>query len=384
MTYQTLCQWIINHLRGVADGRAAPVWDAATISAVQWICRVHGLASLLAAEASFQRQLPPDLQAWFISQHSFNQQRIAALQADLAAILHAFHPHGIRVMPMKGAVLGACCYTPASLRPMADLDLLIQPADEAATRRVLGDLGYQPTVPHWKHTEFSRPTQREVVDPTCEHPDNPRSVELHRHCRESFGGPTVDLTATMWQESHGGELLGQPAHLPTSEGLLLHLLVHATYHFWQGRGRLIQLVDLHRLTQHRPPDAARLVEVLNAVSARYVYPSLLLWHKTFPSGLTESLVRRQRVSAPFRAWAEGLDVVNSSYLNPAPPGLYLRKALRWSEGRPHEVWQAMRFALLPHMSEIALDHPRLARAGLGWLAYPLLPFDWLRRVIRRR
>jgi hypothetical protein len=76
-----------------------------------------------------------------------------------------------------------------------------------------------------------------------------------------------------------------------------------------------------------------------------------------------------------------LDPVNSSYLNPDPVGLYLGKALRFSEGRPPEVLQALRFALLPGLTELALDHPRLAQSKAPWLAYFLLPLDWARRLV---
>jgi hypothetical protein len=78
-----------------------------------------------------------------------------------------------------------------------------------------------------------------------------------------------------------------------------------------------------------------------------------------------------------------LNLVNGSHLNPAAPGLYVAKALRFSEGRPAEVAQALRFALLPGITELALDHPRLAKSNWPWLAYFLLPLDWARRLMRR-
>jgi hypothetical protein len=61
--------------------------------------------------------------------------------------------------------------------------------------------------------------------------------------------------------------------------------------------------------------------------------------------------------------------------------LYLFKALKFSEGRPAEVAQALRFAMLPSLEEIALDHPQLAQSKAPWLAYFLLPLDWARRII---
>jgi hypothetical protein len=48
--------------------------------------------------------------------------------------------------------------------------------------------------------------------------------------------------------------------------------------------------------------------------------------------------------------------------------LYLPKALKFTEGRPREVVQALRFAFLPGLDEVALDHPQLANSKMPWLA----------------
>jgi hypothetical protein len=77
-------------------------------------------------------------------------------------------------------------------------------------------------------------------------------------------------------------------------------------------------------------------------------------------------------------------LVTSSYLNPAPDGLYLTKALKFSEGRPIEVLQALRFSFLPGLDELSLDHPRLAQSKAPWLAYFLLPLDWTKRLLQAR
>ena len=89
---------------------------------------------------------------------------------------------------------------------------------------------------------------------------------------------------------------------------------------------------------------------------------------------------KARVSASFRRWVDSLNLVNTSHLNPNPAGLYLLKALNFIEGRPGEVARALWFALLPSLAEVALDHPNLAQSKAPWLAYFLLPFDWIKRI----
>jgi len=218
-----------------------------------------------------------------------------------------------------------------------------------------------------------------VVSATCEHPDNPRKLEIHLHCRESFGGPLVDITDIMWSNSFTGELLGEPAGRVTSEIFWLHLLIHNSYHLWQGAARLIHLVDIARLL----PQLDTPIKSLSTIDARFTYPALAMLDRYFPSTTSALLIEHQqyKVSPKFRQWADSLDLVNSSHLNSAPMGLYLGKALRFAEGRPQEVARALQLALLPSLQEMALDHPRLARSKAPWLAYFLLPMDWAKRSI---
>jgi hypothetical protein len=356
-----------------------PHWSAETWQTFRWACRVHGVAPLLCAQLSAAPWLDETIKNWLTDQYDFNTLRLTKILAELKKILALFSRHQIPLIPLKGSILATTYYAEAALRPMADLDVLIRPEDFTSASQLLAQLGYGQEVVHWKHTEFSKPDNRRVVSTECEHPDNPRKLEVHLYCRETFGGPTVELTETMWHNVAPGSLLGETALLLRPEALWLHLLAHATYHMWQGKGRLLHLMDLALLTPHFGDP----LPLLNSVEARYIYPSLVLLKKYFPASLDDSLLATQhpRVSAAFRQWANSLDLVNTSYLNARPPGLYLFKALKFTEGRPAEVAQALRFAMLPSLEEIALDHPKLAQSKAPWLAYFMLPLDWAKRVI---
>lgn len=360
---------------------ANPHWSPHTWESFRLVCRVHGIAPLLQTKLQTALWVDSSAKTWLDEQYRFNAQRIARMQAELQAILALFSQHHLAVLPLKGSLVSTQYYPDPGQRPMADLDLLIHPGDFEAATRLLAQLGYQAQVDHWKHTEFVKPENRQVVAREYEHPDNPRKLEVHLHCRESFGGPTVELTDCMWRAAAPGEILGEKTWVVVPEALWLHLLVHATYHWWQGKGRLIQLVDLALVT----PQLTDPLPWLKRVEARYTYPALALLQRYFPNRLDPSLVETQsaRVSASFRRWVDSLNLVNTSHLNPAPPGLYVLKALKFTEGRPHEVAQALRFALLPSLNEISLDHPTLAQSKMPWLAYFLLPLDWIKRVVWR-
>ncbi len=378
--YQTLaliCETIAGWLNSPAP--SPPDWSPARWAQFRQISQVHGVAPLLQSTLKACDWLDASLEAWLAEQYAFNRQRLAKMQAELTTILAAFSRNDIPLLPLKGSVLTATLYEDAGWRPMADLDLLIHPEDFEYSANLLEQLGYEQSVSHWKHTEFSRPDNRRVVSTSVEHPDNPRGLELHLHCRETFGGPTVDLTDCMWQHARSGTLLGERAMQVEWGMLWLHLLVHGTYHMWQGRGRLVHLVDLVRLTPH----VTAPLRWLDLVDARFTYPCLLMLKRYFPAALEDRLLLNQQaqLSPAFRRWATSLDLVNTSYLNPQPAGLYLFKALKFSEGRPQEVGQALRFALLPSLEEIALDHPKLATSHVAWLGYLLLPLDWIKRLL---
>jgi len=287
------------------------------------------------------------------------------------------------VMPLKGSILSTNFYKNPAWRPMADIDLLIQPEDFAASTDLLARLGYERDVAHWKHTEFNKPDNRQIISKTTEHPENPRKLEVHLQCRETFGGPTINLTELMWANSRQGELLGESVIIPNPDVLWLHLVVHSTYHIWQGRGRLIQLVDLAQIT----PQLNNQFLLLDSIDARFTYPSLALLKKYFPAAAIEDSLlatQRERISPAFKGWVASLDLVNTSYLNPKPAGPYLFKAFKFTEGRLQEVIQALRFAFWPKLEEIALDHPKLAKSKVPWLGYFLLPLDWTKRLIAGR
>lgn len=359
-----------------------PSWSPPTWETFQRVCRIHGIAPLLHEKLKGVDWKDDTVQSWLTQQYAFNTQRIAKIHKELKAILARFSENSVRVMPLKGSILSTNFYQDPARRPMADIDLLIQLEDFEAGADLLARLGYERDVAHWKHTEFSKPDNRQVVSRTSEHPENPRKVEIHLQCRETFGGPTVNLTELMWANSMPGELLGESVTIPNPDALWLHLLVHSTYHIWQGKGRLIQLVDLAQLT----PQLHDPLPLLNSIDARFTYPSLVLLKKLFPAVIEDSLLAAQgeRVSPTFKHWVASLDLVNTSYLNPKPPGPYLLKALKFTGGRPQEVIQALRFAFWPSLEEIALDHPKLAKSKAPWLAYFLLPLDWTKRLVTGR
>jgi hypothetical protein len=307
--------------RGVAgpDGSVAATDDGADFRRA---CQVHGVAPLLHLRLSGNGAAPaaPDgpagLSAWLAHQYRQNRRRVARMLGELEEVLALFDRAGVPLMPMKGAVLLPLWYDDPGARPMNDLDLLLPAEHAEAADELLGRLGYRRTFEGWKHSRYARPGEDVVVDETSEHPDNPRRIELHPRCRERVRDQVIDLTDRMWASAERRPFLGTTAWLPSAEALWLHLVIHATHHVLLNTFRLMQLVDLHRLT----PSVGDPAALLDGIDPRAAYPSLRLLQRYFPdervAGLLAGLA--ERLPPAYVAWADGLDLVNASYLEPAP------------------------------------------------------------------
>lgn len=321
------CEALARGLAGSTEAGGAPIgakppgdlgegaWDGDT-DAFRQACGVHGAAALLHLRLARNGGAPEPLAAWLAGQYRANRRRVTRMLAELGEALALFEREGVPIMPMKGAVLLALCYDDPGARPMNDLDLLLPAEHAAAGHALLGRLGYERTFEGWKHSIYVRPGNDRVVDESCEHPDNPRRIEVHPRCRERVRDEVIDVTGRMWASAERRPFLGGTAWLPSAEALWLHLVIHATHHVLLNTFRLVQLVDLHRLAPSvREPGA-----LLGGIDPRAAYPSLRLLQRYFPSERTAGLVAglAGRLAPAYVEWADGLDLFNASYLDPTP------------------------------------------------------------------
>jgi len=119
----------------------APAWDELLPLAL-----FHGVAPLLYANLK-GHDLPEPIRAQLRSIYVANSRRNEQLLAEQARILAAFSEKSISVWPLKGPQLGAQLYGDAAIRQVADMDLLIRPADLVACDGVLASLGYARQAP---------------------------------------------------------------------------------------------------------------------------------------------------------------------------------------------------------------------------------------------
>jgi len=256
--------------------RTVAGWPTATRSALRHFLIVQGLAPRVADLVSAARAAAvpvgaEDTARWLAEQLAHSRVRAARFGEDLTAVLDGATAAGIPVMPMKGAVLAFARYRDPALRPMADLDLLVRPADEPGLHDVLVRLGYRllDDADRRRHRTYGRPGDR-VVATDGVHPDNPRKVEVHTGLYRSVWSDHagLDLAPHLWSAGREATLLGRPAVVPSDAALLFDVASHATSHLVRGTGRVLHWVDVAALAAD--------VGALDDAFAELTYPVLAL------------------------------------------------------------------------------------------------------------
>ncbi len=336
---------------GRAAGRTAGhagAGHAAAGRARRRLITAHGLAPAIVRRPTAMGQashVDGELPAWLTDEDARNLRRIERLLEELRAALRALAGAGVPVMPLKGAILATRPGVDPFRRPMADLDLLVGPADLTAARATLERLGYrrrpdrtrQPT-----HDTFDLPGNEQVVSFDGEHPDNPRPIELHVEVRRHLWGwvDDDDLTPLLWAGAAEGSVLGEPVLLPTADAFLAHLAIHATSDLLLGRGRLVQWLDL--------ADVAGAAEVAEAAVAalphpRLAFPALNLAARRLPgrvpgTALGGLAALEARVPARLARWAATVPLdsragLQAARVAPGEASTFGARWLRWAPSR---------------------------------------------------
>ena len=276
--------------------------------------QVHAVAPLLRLRLQDSDWKGGPIRAWLEQQYLANRERVERMLGELGSILDLSVERGLDLMPLKGPVLIGLYGREADGRPLTDLDLLVRLEDMGAAEKILLELGYEKVVEGYRHHQFLKPDNRSVVDEACEHPDNPRPLELHCTLREHIGDDVLEFTSWMWSTARPAELLGKKTWVPAPAELWLHLLAHLMHHLLFNTFRLIQLLDLELVVSH----VERPQELLGTVDARYTYPALSLIDRYYPSEVNRALLesQRPRVTGGFATWADSLSLYSASWLNP--------------------------------------------------------------------
>lgn len=146
-----------------------------------------------------------------------NLWRNARLYRQLNEILLACKKADIPLIALKGAHLAEIVYDDRSLRPMADVDLLVRKSDLSQVKKTLLEMGY--TLPEnkdtYKHLTFV-PANEGVP------------LEVHWQLQHSDTPFKLDVDK-LWERAQLAMIADVEVLVLCPEDLLLHLCLHAAY-----------------------------------------------------------------------------------------------------------------------------------------------------------
>lgn len=180
-------------------------------SAVLWQ-RVHGLAAEIPAEVAETLRRA----AWLA------EFRQAMLEQRLGEALTVLSEAEVSVMLLKGAALVCTVYGSFAARPMADLDLLVDPARAAHAQQLLIASGWKESV-FATRERFYRGHQH--LPPLEDARNAGASLELHT---DLFfrGHPFPHLLERMWESAAPVRVAGASVLAPHTHHQLVHLCLH--------------------------------------------------------------------------------------------------------------------------------------------------------------
>ncbi len=166
------------------------------------------------------------------------------LEHELTRIVTLFNRQRIPVMLLKGAALNRTIYDHPNMRPMADIDLLVRPADVMRAMGLLSENGCRKGVSLVRDDFFPR-----YYYETEWFVESARPVRIDLHARPLRPMRLARLMPddALWHDAAAVRVGQATAFIPRRESMLIHLAAHAAYH---GCERLIWLYDMKRFIQH--------------------------------------------------------------------------------------------------------------------------------------
>jgi len=350
----------------------AEAWDDIVIVAI-----ALGLAPLLYWRLSqVEADLPPLARAKLAVTYKAQAARNENIARQLGEILTVCAEHNVEVIVLKGALLAATVYPEAALRPMNDIDLLFRPDDLAVAGSLLEGLGYEarhkqadqgPGITKHLSTYRRRGNEGATPNPYLS-AGGDRMIEPHGSLEESWFGLKVDITPGVWTRAVPLTLHQQPAHRLSQEDMLLHLAVHATFHFIMGASVFIQLHDIGRVVQAWSPglDWSLLLRLAGEAQAQiFLYAALYWAKKLYKAAIPPAYLDQLAAEAPAQlvAYIHTFDAERILQRTQQPPlvtlGQRLRRGLwdrretaRWANSLAAK-WKIWQTALAFHKTDTA-------------------------------
>jgi hypothetical protein len=256
----------------------APDWSAYEWTMARAVAAMHGISPLLSR--SLRWQGPKGWTRFLDEQRTHTAARHARVHAVLTSIDRKAREAGVTVTPLKGAALHELGLYAAGDRPMADIDLLVRPADVQRTAALLASSGFRQSGETWKERIFTATDERAPAE-FGEHSNNSVKIELHERICEKLP----------WRMTDESEFI-YPLHprpglnaYPSNGSLMRHLLLHAAGAMaFQGL-RILQLHDIALLAARMSESDWNEIVTPNSRGVRswWAFPPLELMSRYYES-----------------------------------------------------------------------------------------------------
>jgi hypothetical protein len=219
----------------------------------------------------------------------------ARLADTLVAVLSGLETADVGAMPVKGLVIAEQLYGSLSLRPAADLDVLVRRDDLPAARAVLRGIGFAQ-----RETPGFKALTHEFHDPAWGIGSGRDHIRLELHWALWADSERRLGTAGLWERSVPATLLERPVRVLALEDTLLHLAIHRT----RSALRLRWVVDIAELLRRRGDEIdwdAYLARARTAGARTSSWVVLTLARDLLGAPLPDAVVDELRVRLPKRA-----------------------------------------------------------------------------------
>lgn len=234
-----ITETLARELAGPAQ--VAPDWSEFEWIIARAVAAMHGVSPLLSR--SLRWHGPAGWAQFLAEQRTHTAKRCARISELLRLIDQRTRAAGVAAVALKGAALHALGLYAIGDRPMADIDLLVRPADAKQTARILESLGFHEASANWKERVFT-PNDDHAPGGLGEHSNNNIKIELHSRICERLP----------WRITDASELIHPRQPQPglnaysSKASLMIHLLLHAAGSMTTRSLRLLHLHDIAQLS----------------------------------------------------------------------------------------------------------------------------------------
>ncbi len=247
----------------------------------------------------------PELAALLGLHLEHGRRRADRLEAELLRAVDVLSAAGVSTTVIKGMHTAWVYYPEPGTRPLADIDVLVAPADLERVERALKDAGYEPVLA----TRVSRPFKCDWVPPAAPrtlrsieltHADNPYTLDVHTSLDRNFlgirtlalGSPRPEELPRWRGPSSAARVLAQPL-------LTAYLAAHTAQELRRvPMTRLVELALVLRRDESTLDLDALLALLRRLDGLRLVYPAFALTERLLPGTVRPDVLAELEGDAP--------------------------------------------------------------------------------------